>query len=107
MFIFVEIKYNLIILGSGTEENNVRNMANSKTNVHYLGYQSKQNVLSLIHSSDLLIQPSLEEGISSTVLEEPSVCCKTMSECCAIYTATFLTIAIGGIVPVPSFTLLR
>ena len=62
-------KYNLIILGSGTEENNVRNVANSKTNVHYLGYQSKQNVLSLIHSSDLLIQPSLEEGMSSTLLE--------------------------------------
>ena len=37
--------------------------------MHYLGYQSKQNLLSLIQGSDLLIQPSLEEGISSTLLE--------------------------------------
>ena len=31
--------------------------------------KTKQNVLSLMHSSDLLIQPSLEEGMSSTLLE--------------------------------------
>ena len=37
--------------------------------MHYLGYQSKQNVLSLMRGSDLLIQPSLEEGMSSTLLE--------------------------------------
>ena len=33
-----------------------------KTNVHYLGYQSKQNTISLIRGSDLLVQPSLMEG---------------------------------------------
>jgi len=68
-------KYNLIILGSGTEENNVRNVANSKTNVHYLGYQSKQDTISLIRGSDLLVQPSLMEGLSSTLLEAMS--CET------------------------------
>ena len=62
-------KYNLLILGSGPEENKVRDVANSKTNVHYLGYQSKQNTISLIRGSDLLVQPSLLEGISSTILE--------------------------------------
>ena len=62
-------KYNLIILGDGPEKNNVRDVANLKTNVHYLGYQPKQNVLSLMRGSDLLIQPSLEEGMSSTLLE--------------------------------------
>ena len=44
-------------------------MSDEKTNIHYLGYQSKQNTLSLIQGSDLLIQPSLEEGVSSVVLE--------------------------------------
>jgi len=62
-------KYNLLILGSGPEENKVRDVANLKTNVHYLGYQSKQNTISLIRGSDLLVQPSLLEGISSTILE--------------------------------------
>ena len=61
--------YHLLIAGSGPLEEKVRNMANKKANVHYLGYQSKQNVLSLIQGSDLLIQPSLEEGMSSTLLE--------------------------------------
>ena len=61
--------YHLLIAGSGPLEEKVRNLADKKTNVHYLGYQSKQNLLSLIQGSDLLIQPSLEEGISSTLLE--------------------------------------
>jgi len=68
-------KYNLIILGDGPEENNVRDMANLKTNVHYLGYQSKQNTISLIRGSDLLVQPSLMEGLSSTLLE--AMACET------------------------------
>ena len=62
-------EYNLLILGTGPEEEKVRNISNSKTNVHYLGYQSKQNTISLIRGSDLLIQPSIMEGISSTLLE--------------------------------------
>ena len=62
-------KYHLLIAGTGPEEKKVRNVANSKTNVHYLGNQSKQNTISLIRGSDLLIQPSLLEGISSTILE--------------------------------------
>ena len=62
-------EYNLLIVGTGPEEEKVRNVANSKTNVHYLGYQSKQNTISLIRGSDLLIQPSIMEGISSTILE--------------------------------------
>ena len=61
--------YHLLIAGSGPLERKVRDLASKKPNVHYLGYKSKQDVLSLIHSSDLLIQPSLEEGMSSTLLE--------------------------------------
>jgi len=61
--------YHLLIAGSGPLEEKVRRLSDEKTNLHYLGYQSKQNMLSLIRGSDLLIQPSLEEGISSTLLE--------------------------------------
>ena len=61
--------YHLLIAGSGPLEEKVKNLAAKKPNVHYLGYKSKPDVLSLIHSSDLLIQPSLEEGMSSTLLE--------------------------------------
>ena len=61
--------YHLLIAGSGPLEEKVRKLSDEKTNLHYLGYQSKQNMLSLIRGSDLLIQPSLEEGISSTLLE--------------------------------------
>ncbi len=61
--------YHLLIAGSGPLEEKVRKLADKRTNVHYLGYQSKQSLLSLIRGSDLLIQPSLEEGISSTLLE--------------------------------------
>lgn len=61
--------YHLLIAGSGPLEGLVRDLAAKKTNVHYLGYKTKPKVLSLIHSSDLLIQPSLEEGMSSTLLE--------------------------------------
>lgn len=60
---------NLLIAGTGPDEKKVRSVANSKPNVHYLGYQSKQNTISLIRGSDLLVQPSLMEGISSTLLE--------------------------------------
>ena len=65
----------LIILGAGPEEVKIKNLVKNKKNVHFLGYQTKQNTLSLIRGSDILIQPSLQEGISSTLLE--SMACKT------------------------------
>ena len=46
------------------------------TAAHYLGYQTKEDTLSLIRGSDILIQPSLKEGISSTILE--SMTCNTL-----------------------------
>ena len=41
-----------------------------------MGYQSKEKTISLIRGSDILIQPSLNEGISSTILE--AMACKTL-----------------------------
>ena len=66
----------LIILGSGPEESKVKVMAKIYPNLHFLGYQSKDNTIKLIRGSDMLIQPSLMEGgTSSTILE--SMACKT------------------------------
>ncbi len=66
----------LIILGTGPEEQKIKDLAKNKKNVHYLGYQNKKNTISLIRGSDILIQPSLKEGISSTILE--SMACGTI-----------------------------
>ncbi len=66
---------NLIILGTGPEEDKVRDEAKSHSNIHFLGYQSKENTIALIRGSEILVQPSLMEGISSTILE--AMACKT------------------------------
>jgi len=66
----------LIIAGSGPEETQVRETVKKYSNVHYLGYQSKENTIKLIRGSDILIQPSIMEGgTSSTLLE--AMACKT------------------------------
>ncbi len=59
----------VIILGSGPEEQKIQKLVKIMKNIHYLGFQNKEKTLSLIRCSDILIQPSLNEGISSTVLE--------------------------------------
>jgi len=66
----------LIIAGSGPEEPKVQAIVKKYSNVHYLGYQSKENTIKLIRGSDILIQPSIMEGgTSSTLLE--AMACKT------------------------------
>jgi glycosyltransferase involved in cell wall biosynthesis len=65
----------LVILGKGPEEQKIKALSKIHGNIHYLGYQSKENTISLIRGSDVLLQPSLFEGISSTLLE--AMACKT------------------------------
>jgi glycosyltransferase involved in cell wall biosynthesis len=65
----------LIIIGSGPEENSVLNSTKNNKNIHYLGYQPKEKTIPLIRGSKLLIQPSFAEGISATILE--AMACKT------------------------------
>jgi len=66
----------LIILGTGPEKQKIQNFVKNYKNIHFLGYQTKENTISLIRGSDILIQPSIKEGISSTILE--SMACKTV-----------------------------
>ena len=61
--------------GIGGIAQHVSGLANSKKNIHYSGYLPKEKTIPLIRGSDILIQPSLNKGISSTLLE--SMACKT------------------------------
>ena len=64
----------LIILGSGPEESKVKDMTRTFPNLHFLGYQSKENTIKLIRGSDILIQPSIMEGGTSSTLLEAMAC---------------------------------
>lgn len=69
-------KTHLLILGSGPEENKIKELEKNYSNIHYLGFQNRESTLSYIAGSDLLIQPShMEGGISYTLLE--SMACGT------------------------------
>lgn len=65
----------LLILGSGPEEDKMHKATKSRSNIHFLGHTPRERTISLIRGSDMLIQPSLAEAISSTLLEAMS--CKT------------------------------
>ena len=66
----------LVILGTGPEEHKIIDLVKNHKNIHFFGYQKKEETISLIRGSDILIQPSLNEGISSTILE--AMACKTI-----------------------------
>ncbi len=65
----------LLIIGDGPEKGTVKESIKKSKNIHYLGYQSKDKTIPLIRGSKLLVQPSLAEGISATLLE--AMACKT------------------------------
>ena len=65
----------LLIIGDGPKVENIKKIELEYTNVHYLGAKSHKETISLIKGSDVLIQPSFSEGISSTILE--AMACKT------------------------------
>ena len=66
----------LIIIGDGPEVENIKKLESSQNNIHYLGSKNHQQTISLIKGSDVLVQPSFSEGISTTILE--SMACKTV-----------------------------
>ena len=62
----------LIIIGAGPMENEIKKIAKSHSNIDFQGYLPKNEVIPLIRGSSALIQPSMAEGISSTLLEAMS-----------------------------------
>ncbi len=60
----------LLILGDGPEKNKVEEFAKKRKNIHYLGSKNRDETISLIRGSDILIQPSqMEGGVSYTLME--------------------------------------
>ncbi len=66
---------NLLIIGNGPEEDKVKLASEQQKNVHYFGYLPPEKTIPFIRGSDILIQPSLLEGISTSILE--AMACKT------------------------------
>jgi len=66
----------LIIAGKGPEEEKIKHLSQSKNNIHFFGLQSREKVIALLRGSKILLQPSVHEGISSTILE--AMACKTL-----------------------------
>ena len=66
---------NLLIVGNGPEENKVKLASDHQKNIHYFGYLPPEQTIPLIRGSDILIQLSLFEGISTSILE--AMVCKT------------------------------
>ncbi len=64
----------LLIAGSGPMEKDIKKIDKLYPNVHYLGYLPKEDLIPLVRGSIVLIQPSLAEGISTTLLE--AMACK-------------------------------
>ena len=64
----------LLIIGSGPMEKEIKKIDELYSNVHYLGYLEKEDLIPILRGSMVLIQPSLVEGISTTVLE--AMACK-------------------------------
>ncbi|HDH06799.1 MAG: glycosyltransferase family 1 protein [Thermoprotei archaeon] len=59
----------LLIIGKGYLENYLRKLAKNNEKIHFLGYLEHEKALKVIAGSDLLVLPSLYEGLSSVILE--------------------------------------
>ena len=66
----------LLVAGSGPDEQQIIRAAANKSNIHLLGHISKERLMPLLRGSKIMIQPSLYEGISTSILE--AMACQTL-----------------------------
>ena len=66
----------LIVAGSGPDEQQVIRAAENKPNIHLFGHLPKEKLIPLLRGSKIMIQPSLYEGISTSILE--AMACQTL-----------------------------
>jgi glycosyltransferase involved in cell wall biosynthesis len=59
----------LLVIGEGPEEARLKRLAKRMPNVHLLGPMPRAEALRHVKGSDILIQPSRREGLSTAVLE--------------------------------------
>jgi len=62
-------KANIFIIGSGPDESNLRSKAKQLPNITFLGARPRSEALRYIRGSDVLVLPSLLEGLSTVMLE--------------------------------------
>ena len=62
-------QYHLLIVGGGPKEAELRRASRRLSNIHVIGPKPRKLALKLIKGSDLLVQPSRREGLSTAVLE--------------------------------------
>lgn len=73
---FEEIEdYHLLIIGDGPERNKLIKIAKENPRIHFLGYKPREEAIKYIKGSDILVLPSRQEGLSTTILE--AMACKT------------------------------
>lgn len=73
---FEEIKdCHLLIIGDGPEKNMLIKISQKNPRVHFLGYKPRDEAIKYIKGSDILVLPSRQEGLSTTILE--AMACRT------------------------------
>ncbi|MFH7835656.1 MAG: glycosyltransferase family 4 protein [Candidatus Aenigmatarchaeota archaeon] len=65
----------LLIIGDGPEKNTLIKIAKGNPRIHFLGYKPREEAIKYIKGSDILVLPSRQEGLSTTILE--AMACKT------------------------------
>jgi glycosyltransferase involved in cell wall biosynthesis len=65
----------LLIIGDGPEKNFLIKLAKGNPRIHFLGYKPREEVIKYIKGSNILVLPSRQEGLSTTILE--AMACKT------------------------------
>ncbi len=64
----------LLIFGEGPEEERLKNLSKGSKNIHFLGFRPNNIVLKYLKGSDIYVQPSRTEGLSTSILE--AMACK-------------------------------
>ena len=59
----------LLLIGEGPEESKLKKAAKGYNNIHFLGPLPREKALTYVKGSDLLVQPSRKEGLSTALLE--------------------------------------
>jgi len=68
-FMKTELQAHLLIVGKGPLEPFLKRFAQKDNRIHFMGYLEHNKALRIIAGSDLLVLPSLYEGLSSVILE--------------------------------------
>ncbi len=64
----------VVIVGSGTLENDIKSILHDTDNIHLLGWQSPDHIHEIYIASDIFVNPSKFEGLPITIIEAMNAC---------------------------------